>query len=155
MIRALENAVLARRLPIFAVAAGLLIGGTVAARADCSADFGALMSKRMADIGALNKISKAGGGKLDPVAACPRLRSLAAAEGEVVAYMNKNKDWCNLPDEVVVKMTATHAKTETFAAKACGLVVLLKQRAAQQQKQAQSAQGQVQEQAIKLPTGPL
>ncbi len=131
----------------------LTVAGT--ARADCNSDFAALMSKRMTEIGALNKISKSGGGKLDPVAACPRLRSLAAAEGEVVSYMTKNKDWCNLPDDVVTKMTATHDKTQSFATKACGLVVKMKQMQAEQQKQAASAASQVQEQAIKLPTGPL
>jgi hypothetical protein len=153
MIRALESSILPRRLPVVALAAGMILGATAMARADCNADFASLMNRRMAEIGALNKISKAGGGKLDPVAACPRLRSLAVAEGEVVSYMIKNKDWCNLPDDVVGKMTATHAKTESYAAKACGLVVKMKQMQAEQQKQAQS--GQSQEQAIKLPTGPL
>ena len=66
--------------------------------------------------------------------------------------MGKNKEWCNLPDDVVEKMTATHAKTVSYAAKACSFAVKMKEMQAQQQKQA--AQGQ-QEQAIRLPTGPL
>lgn len=140
------------RWPAVALVAGLLVAGSTGARADCNTDFAALMSKRMTEINALNKISKAGGGKLDPVAACPRLKNLAAAESEVVAYMTKNKDWCNLPDDMVTKMTATQAKTRTYAAKACGLVAQMKQMQAQQQKQAQQTQ---QEQAVKLPTGPL
>lgn len=120
--------------------------------ADCNSDFAGLMTKRMTDINALNRISKTNGGKLDPVAACPRLRSLAAAEGEVVSYMGKNKEWCNLPDDVIEKMTSTHAKTVDYAAKACSFASKMKEMQAQQQKQA--AQGQ-QEQAVKLPTGPL
>ena len=123
-----------------------------AARADCNSDFAALMNKRMTEIGALNKISKAGGGKLDPIAACPRLRNLASAEGEVVSYMSKNKDWCNLPDDIVSKMTATHAKTVSYAAKACSFAGKVKQMQQMQQKQAQTQQ---QEQAVQLPTGPL
>ncbi len=121
-----------------------------AARADCNADFAAMMSKRMAEINALNKISKANGGKLDPVAACPRLKSLAVAEGEVVGYMTKNKDWCNLPDDVVEKMTATRAKTASLAGKACTFAVKMKE--AEQQ---QAQQQQQQQQAVKLPSGPL
>lgn len=136
-----------------ALVAFLGIGfAATSAFADCNSDFAGLMTKRMTEINALNKISKTNGGKLDPLAACPRLRNLAAAEGEVVGYMNKNKDWCNLPDDIVEKMSVTHAKTVSYAAKACGFAVKMKEMQAQQQKQA--AQGQ-QEQAIKLPTGPL
>ena len=152
MIRSPIRPILSPRLAAVAVAAGLMVAAAGTARADCNTDFAAMMSKRMAEIGALNKISKSGGGKLDPVAACPRLKSLAAAEGEVVSYMVKNKDWCNLPDDVVAKMTATHAKTQSYAVKACGFIAKMKQMQAEQQKQAQS---QVQEQAVKLPAGPL
>ena len=138
------------RLPRSLALASLVgLGMAGAARADCSTDFAAMMSKRMTEINALNKISKSNGGKLDPVAACPRLRSLAVAEGEVVSYMTKNKDWCNLPDDMVEKMTATRAKTASLAGKACTFVVKMKQ--AQQQQ----AQQQQQEQAVKLPAGPL
>ena len=136
---------------VLVAAMGLGLAAT-GAFADCNSDFAGLMSKRMTEINALNKISKTNGGKLDPVAACPRLRSLAAAEGEVVGYMGKNKEWCNLPDDLVEKMTATHSKTVDYAAKACSFASKMKEMQAQQQKQA--AQGQ-QEQAIKLPTGPL
>ena len=131
------------------VVAALAIGLAGTARADCNEDFGKLMTKRMAEVTALNKISKANGGKLDPVAACPRLKNLAAAEGEVVAYMTKNKDWCSLPDDLVTKMTESRGKTSSIAVKACNMAVMMKK---QQQQQAQQT---TQEQAVKLPTGPL
>lgn len=138
------------RLSFGLAVAGLVGLGTMgAARADCGTDFAAMMSKRMNEINALNKISKSNGGKLDPVAACPRLKNLAAAEGEVVSYMTKNKDWCNLPDDMVDKMTATRAKTASLAGKACTFAVKMKQ--AQQQQ----ANQQQQEQVVKLPAGPL
>lgn len=148
-----DMTLVARLRPALASLA-LVLGAVGVARADCNADFSALMSKRMVEIDALNKISKAHGGKLDPVAACPRLRSLAAAEGVVVAYIEKNKDWCGLPDDIADKMSATRVKTEGFAAKACGFAAKVKQMQAQQQKQAQGQQQQ-QEQSIRLPTGPL
>ena len=122
------------------------------ARADCNEDLSKLMSKRMTEIAALNKISKQNGGKLDPIAACPRLKNLAADEGEVVGYMTKNKDWCNLPDDIVQKMSESRTKTATIAVKACGFAVKMKQA---QQQQAQQFQQQQQQQAVKLPTGPL
>ena len=145
--------VAARRRPAV-VSIALLLGTLGVAQADCNADFAALMGKRMVEIDALNKISKAHGGKLDPVAACPRLRSLAAAEGAVVAYIEKNKEWCGLPDDIADKMSATRAKTEGFAGKACSFAAKIKDMQAQQQRQAQSQQQQP-EQTVKLPTGPL
>lgn len=125
------------------------------ARADCNADFGKLMSKRMAEVAALNSNSKNNGGKLDPASACPRLRSLAAIEGELVSYIEKNKDWCNMPDELVEKMTASRAKTAGFATKACSFAAKMKQMQQQQATQQAQQQQQIQQQAVKLPTGPL
>ncbi len=134
--------------------AALLLSG--AARADCNTDLGSLMAKRMTDIAALNKITKANGGKLDPITACPRLRSLAANEATVVAYMNKNKEWCSIPDDLVGKMTQSRARSAAFAVKACDFAVKIK-KMQQQQAQAGAAQQQQQQQqqAIKLPAGPL
>ncbi len=111
------------------------------------------MQKRMAEINSLNQNTKAHGGKLDPISACPRLRSLAAVEGSVVAYMTKNKDWCSLPDELVSKMTESHTRTLGFAAKACDFAVKMKK--AQEQQAAGVQQQQQQQQALKLPAGPL
>ncbi len=121
--------------------------------ADCGADLGALMSKRTASIGILNQNTKAHGGKLDPVTACPQLRSLAAIEGTVLAYMNKNKDWCSIPEDLVGKMTESRAKSANFAAKACDFAAKMKKMQTQQAQGAAAAAEQ--QQAIKLPTGPL
>lgn len=125
---------------------------SVVAWADCNEDLGNLMKKRMADIAALNQITKTHGGKLEPITACPRLKSLAAAEGQVVAYMTKNKDWCSIPDDLVSKMTESRARTASVAVKACDFVVKMKK---MQEQQAQAVQQQQQQQALKLPSGPL
>ena len=129
-----------------------LVFAPVAARADCGEDLGVLMKKRMADVAALNQITKTHGGKLDPTSACPRLRSLAAVEGQVVAYMTKNKDWCSIPDDLISKMTENRGRTASIAVKACDFAVKIKK---MQEQQAQAAQQQQQQQALKLPTGPL
>lgn len=129
------------------LAVGLSAIGSVAARADCQEDIGKLMQRRMAAVAVVNK-SKGPSGKLDPVAACPRLRTLAALESEATAYLVKNKDWCNLPSDFVDKMSESSKHTATFATQACGFAVKMKQ---MQQQQAQ----QQQEAAPKLPSGPL
>ena len=134
-----------------------LVGGltSLEARADCAQDLGGLMNRRAAAIAAINVITKSHGGKLEPISGCPKLRSLAAIEGEVVSYMAKNKDWCSLPDDLVGKMTESRARTAGVAVKACDFAVKLKKMQEQQAVAATQQQQQQQQQAIKLPTGPL
>lgn len=140
-----------------AVVTGLLVVaallGPTAAWADCNADLGALAVKRAAVNAALEANKKAHAGKIDPVAACPQLKALAAAQGAVVSYMTKNKDWCSLPDELIAKTAGAQAQINGFAAKACGMIAKIKemQAKAAQQQAAQAAQVP----ALKLPTGPL
>ena len=138
-----------RLIAAVAVSLSLASIATGSARADCQEDITKMMKRRLEAVAAVNNAGKAAGGKLDPIAACPRLKSLAAIEGEANAYMQKNKDWCNLPGEFVDKMSASYSKTSGFAAKACSIAVQVKKM--QQQQQAQ----QQQEAAPKLPAGPL
>ena len=143
---------LGRSAALVTAAAALGLASLCPARADCGQDMSALMTKRTNAIGVINANTRAHAGKLDPVSACPQLRTLAAVESEVVAYMTKNKDWCSLPDDLVSKMTESHARTAGVAVKACDFVVKLKK---MQEQQAQAGAQQQQQQAVKLPSGPL
>ncbi len=112
---------------------------------ECNTDIAALMKKRQNIIDALNKEAKASPkGQLDPTAACGKLRSLAAAERELLAYFTKNKDWCMVPDNAITGLTEGSKKTAGMAANAC--------RVAEQVKKGQEA---ISNSAPKLPTGPL
>ena len=135
-----------------AIAASLLL--PAAARADCNVDMGALAAKRATANALLDQNKKSHGGKLDPVSACPQLKALAAAQGAVVSYMQKNKDWCGLPDQIVTQSAAAQAQISGFAVKACGMIAKIKQMQAQQAATAQQQQ-QAQIPALKLPAGPL
>ena len=107
------------------------------------------MGKRQSMIDSLNKMNGGGKGKLDPIAACPKLKGLVAIENEVVSYLEKNKDWCNIPDNFIENAKTGRGKSATFAAKAC-------QVAAQVQKmKQQAAEGGGGPQVQKLPSGPL
>ncbi len=140
------------RPSVAAITAAALLVPTLA-RADCGDDLGALMKKRMAQVTALNQITRTHGGKLEPISACPRLKALAVAEAEVVAYMTKNKDWCSLPDDLVAKMSQSRARTASVAVKACDFAVKIKKMQTQQAQQAQQAANQ--QPVLKLPAGPL
>src|ERR1700730_18799583 len=78
---------------------------------DCIQDIGALTKKRQGIIDQLNQLAQGGKKQLDPIASCPKLRALVAAERELVAYLAKNKDWCVVPDEALPNLTLVAGQT--------------------------------------------
>jgi hypothetical protein len=126
----------------------------------CENDVGEFQKKRSTQMESLAKLQKKGDGKLDPVAACPMLRSLASVEQSMLAYMQKNQNWCNIPDEVLGNVKEGAGKTSGIAKQACGLAAQMKK---QQQQQAAGGGGAgagaggpgFNVPAPKLPAGPL
>ena len=91
--------------------------------------------------------------KIDPAVACPRFRNLVAVESQLLAWVNKNKEWCSIPDQVVDNMKQGFARTPVVANQACNaaaMVAKMKSQAAQQSQARAPAQP-----SIKLPSGPL
>ena len=151
----------ARLMPFLgAVAAVLTFAGpaalaptpAAAQAASCKDDIDKLAKRRLAAIADIDHIAKAGKGKLDPMAACPKLRNLAVLEGELANYFVKNKDWCEIPDSAIEAISSAHGKTIKVAGQACGLAAQAKKM--QQQQAAQGGPLGAPE-APKLPTGPL
>ena len=140
------------RSPRVAMSAALLslayVG--VAQAGDCNSDVAALSQKRQAVMEKLNTIAKATKGKLDPIASCPVLRTLVKTEGDLLSYLNANKNWCNVPDDAITNLQTADVKTRTFATQACNFA----EQARKAQKQAAS-NASIGTQAQKLPTGPL
>lgn len=117
-----------------AAAAVLASAASAADAATCQQDFKRLASVRQTYIVRLNALSKRGHGKLDPVAACGILRNLSAAEITLLNYMTANKDFCGVPDQAISNLSSGHAKTISFAGKACGVaakVARMRKQAAQ------------------------
>jgi hypothetical protein len=131
-----------------------LAGASAAhAQQSCQEDFQKLTARRLAQIQILNNIGKAGKGKMDPNAACPAARKLVGIENEMLGYMSKNKEWCNIPDNVVDGFRQAGAKTKTFASQACTVAAKMKQM--MQQHREQAANGGGLGAPPKLPSGPL
>jgi hypothetical protein len=117
---------------------------------DCNEEIAALTKKRQNIIDQLNHMAKGTKNQLDPAASCPKLRSLVAAEHDLVAYLTKNKEWCSVPDEALDNISASTAKSNAVANQACKVAAQMKKAQQQQSTGALNApQGQ------KLPTGPL
>jgi hypothetical protein len=130
----------------------LLLAGASGARAQsCNDDLGAFGKQRNTEIEALNAISKSHGNKLDPVAACPHLRNMKAVEAKMLAYLEKNKEWCNIPDDFLNNFKTNASKTGTMAGQACAMAAKVKQ----MQSQGGGMGGGNLPPPPKLPGGPL
>jgi len=113
----------------------------------CGEDLHKLAQKREAELAVINGLVKSAHGKqLDPTVFCAKSAGLNAAEDAMIAYMEKNKDWCEIPDEALAQLKANHAKSLAFSAKACKVAAELKK-----MKEQQAEGGGPQP----LPTGPL
>jgi hypothetical protein len=116
--------------------------------AECSEDIGNLSKRRMDIIQSLNKIAKSSAkGQLDPALSCPKLRELAIAEKAMLDYLNKNKDWCMVPDDAIMNLDKSYQHSSQIAVKACAF--------AAQEKKAQEAGSDSALGGQKLPAGPL
>ncbi len=114
----------------------------------CAEDLQKLAQRRESELEIINGMVKAAKGKqLDPAVFCAKSAGLNTAETAMLAYMEKNKDWCQVPDEAISQLKANHAKSVAFSAKACQVAAQIKKMKEQQ------AQGGPQAQP--LPAGPL
>ena len=133
----------------------LAIGGAAPAWAQqsCGDDLQKLQQKRQAALQGINDMVAAAKGKqLDPAAFCARSQPLSAVEVQMIAYMEKNKDWCQIPDDVIGQLKATHAKSVGFATKACTVAAQMKK---MKEQAAQGGGAGGAPQAQPLPAGPL
>ncbi len=115
----------------------------------CAEDLQKLAQRRETELAIINGMVKAAHGKqLDPAVFCAKSAGLNAAENAMIAYMEKNKDWCQVPDEALAQLKANHAKSVAFSGRACQVAAQIKK---MKEQQAQGGAPQVQP----LPTGPL
>ena len=125
---------------------------SAAARADCGDDLKKLTDKRVALLAEINTMaaeSKKAKKPMDPAVVCGKAHGLTAAENALLAYMEKNKDWCGIPDQVVQSLKDSHAKTMEFGGRACVAAAQFKKQ------QQQQAEGGAPDGPPPLPAGPL
>ena len=140
------------RLGLFAC--GLILGSvclsaTSFAQQSCGEDIKRMTEKREVELKRVNTLVASYKGKpIDPAQFCSQSAGLNTAETALIAYMEKNKDWCGVPDEIINGLKANHVKSLAFTAKACSV-------AAQMKKQQAAGGGNGAPQAPALPTGPL
>ncbi len=119
------------------------------AQQSCGEDLQKLAQRREAELTVINNLVKSAHGKqLDATVFCAKSAGLNTAESAMIAYMEKNMDWCQIPDEAVAQLKANHARSVAFSNKACAVAAQIKK-----MKEQQAAGGGPQAQP--LPTGPL
>ena len=142
-------------LRVALLAAGAFLAVSSApALADCQTDIQGFMKRRDGVIAQLKAMQGGGKKQLDPAAACPKFRSLSSIMSETVAYFEKNKEWCQVPDQFIDGAKQQRAQFSKTAGQACGIaakIEKMKKQAAQQQAQGGMGGSQVQQ----LPRGPL
>jgi hypothetical protein len=119
------------------------------AQQSCGDDLKRLSEKRQTELEKINKFVLAAKGKpMNPVLFCGQSAGLNAADTALIAYMEKNKDWCGVPYEALNSLKENHAKSVAFANKACAV-------AAQIKKQQAAGAANAAPAAPALPAGPL
>jgi hypothetical protein len=142
-------------LPVLAAAAFVLASPALAAD-DCAGDLQKLAARREDALKGINQmVASSHGKKLDPDAFCARSRPLNAAEDAMLAYMIKNKDWCQIPEDAIAQLKASHAKSVEFGGKACTVAAQIKKMKQQAEKAAQQGVAGGAPAQQPLPAGPL
>ena len=115
----------------------------------CGDDMQKMAQRRETELATINELVKSAKGKqLDPTVFCSKSGGLISVENAMIAYMEKNKDWCGFPDDAINNLKTNHAKSASFAAKACKVAAEMKKA----KEQAANGEGP---QAQPLPAGPL
>jgi len=143
-----------KRFSAMALLALALAGAVWAAPAvaqNCGEDMQKLVQRRVAAMETIKKIAdsaKATHKQIDPEVFCAKSGGLIAADKAVTAYFEKNKDWCQIPDEVVANFKTAVTQDIGMSGKACKVAAQLKK----MKEQAANGGGP---QVQPLPAGPL
>jgi len=140
-----------RRFTLALAVAAAGLGLSAPALADCGSDMQKLAQERNVEMQKVTEFAKSFHGKpMDPAQFCAKSAGLIRAGAAMLAYMEKNKDWCSFPDEAISNLKTSQAKNASFNAKACTVAEKIKK---MKEQAAQGGGGGPQAQP--LPAGPL
>lgn len=128
-------------LGVFSGAAmGLVLGasGALAQQSSCTTDFQKYMGPRQALIERINGFQKR---RPTPQQACSTLSQLVAADGRMAKWVDENKDWCQIPDEVVEQLKTGSGQAQRARGQACGAARQQASAIARARAQQRAAQG--------------
>ncbi len=119
------------------LALALLSTGPALAQSAVCQEGGKHLEERKGIVAQLNGLGKK---KVDPTRACAILTRLTANGQKSIAWLDANKDWCQIPDQFATTFKEDHSRVSDLKGKAC-------QAAAQQAQMMKKARQQAQQQA--------
>ncbi len=139
---------------IAALAAGTFLacaGVAQAQSSSCQTDFQKVMEPRQALIARINgfRTKRPTAGQ-----ACSTLGSLVAADRKVISWMTENKDWCQIPDQLIEQLQTASAQASRSRATACQAAKNQANQVARARQQQQGAAPAVGS-GVRLPQGAL
>jgi hypothetical protein len=144
-------------LGAFAMAPVLGAGSALAQQSSCATDFQKFMQPRQTLIERINGFSKR---RPTPQQACSTLNQLVAADGRLSKWVDENKDWCQIPEEMVEQLKTGAGQAQRARGQACGAAkqqAAMIARARAQQRAAQGGGGGTPAvgSGVRLPSGAL
>ncbi|WP_134494282.1 hypothetical protein [Microvirga pakistanensis] len=127
-------------------AVGILASAPAFAQSSACQDGQKILLERQSIIKQINGLT--GGGKkkqIDPRAACGVFGKLVSNGDAGLKWMTTNKDWCQVPDQVVTNFEQDHKRAQTFKSQACGAAAKMAEmeKRAKQQAQQQGTPGRI------------
>lgn len=141
-----------------AVVLAFLFGSSLAAGAQnmpesCQKEFVPLMQKRQAYIEEINGYKKK---KPTAAKACNTFKNLAAHNKKIGDWMTSQKDWCQVPDEMVKGVADAQKQIEQTRGNVCGAAAKQAAQIRQMQRQQQQGGGRAPAgSGVRLPQGAL
>jgi adenine-specific DNA methylase len=131
-------------LAAFAVA-GFFISAPAFAQSSACQEGQKILQERQGLVQQINKLTAGGKKKqIDPRAACSVFTKLVTNGNAGQKWMTENKDWCQIPDQVVEGFSKDHKQSESIKGQACqaaAKMAEMEKRAKQQAQQAQQGGG--------------
>jgi hypothetical protein len=125
-------------LAAFAVA-GIFVTAPAFAQSSACQEGQKILQERQGLIQQINKLTSSGKNKqIDPRAACSIFTKLVTNGTAGQKWMTDNKDWCQIPDQLVQSFAEDHKRSQQFKGQACGAAAKMaemEKRAKQQQTQ--------------------
>ncbi|WP_201837214.1 hypothetical protein [Microvirga zambiensis] len=100
-----------------------------------------ILQERQSLIQQINKLTDGGKNKqIDPRAACTVFSKLVTNGSAGEKWMTDNKDWCQVPDQLIQSFAADHKRSQQFKGQACGAAAKMAEMEKRAKQQAQQQQ---------------
>lgn len=136
-----------------------ILGSTaaLAQQSSCATDFQKFMAPRQALIERVNSFQKK---RPTPQQACGTLNQLVSADSRMSKWVDENKDWCQIPEQIVEQLKTGAEQAQRARGQACGVAkqqAAMIARARAQQRAAQQGGGGAPAvgSGVRLPSGAL